>query len=188
MVEKAVNEMESADARARNGRNGKQPHGGKSSRSTLLRLTAVAVVTAAVGVFALGSAGADTPQRDSVEILDLAIQNDQYAETDLGPAGPSLGDTSVYSGGVLQGGRKVGLGGGSCHIVHIAGEKRTTQCLITLNLEQGSLTMQSLAEKGASSLDMAITGGTGAYSTARGTVRYWDIATPNERLRARILR
>jgi hypothetical protein len=61
------------------------------------------------------------------------------------------------------------------------------QCLLTMKLERGSVTMQSLWVRGTSPLDMAITGGTGAYRNARGTVRFWDIATPNERVRAEII-
>ncbi|MBB5939296.1 dirigent protein [Streptomyces zagrosensis] len=162
--------------------------GGGTTRTTLMRFVAVSLAAAAVGVYALDSADANTPERSHVEVLDLKIQNDQYAATDLDPAGPSLGDMSVYSGTAIRDGRRVGRGGGSCQVVHIDGGKLTTQCLITIEIERGSLTMQSLAVKGASSVDMAITGGTGLYRNARGTTRYWDIATPNERLRAEILR
>ncbi|TDP32054.1 hypothetical protein DFR75_107279 [Nocardia ignorata] len=35
---------------------------------------------------------------------------------------------------------------------------------------------------------MAISGGTGDYREARGSVRFRDIATPNERARAEIIR
>jgi hypothetical protein len=60
-------------------------------------------------------------------------------------------------------------------------------CLITTELEHGSLSLQSLWVTGTSPLDMAITGGAGAYRNARGSVRFWDIATPNERVRAEIV-
>ena len=56
-----------------------------------------------------------------------------------------------------------------------------------MELGRGSLTLQSLWVDGASPLDMAITGGTGDYRNARGSVRFWDIATPNERVRAEII-
>ncbi|TDC27425.1 hypothetical protein E1265_01670 [Streptomyces sp. 8K308] len=80
------------------------------------------------------------------------------------------------------------VGGRSCQVIHVESEELTTQCLITIELERGSLTMQSLWSGRTSSLDMAVTGGTGVYGNARGTARYWDIATPDERLRAEILR
>ncbi|MEU3839341.1 hypothetical protein AB0E88_04845 [Streptomyces sp. NPDC028635] len=155
---------------------------------TLKKSFAVSLVAAVVGVCAVGSADADAPGGDRVEVIELAIHNDQYAAADLGPAGPSLGDMDVYSGTAVKDGRTVGRGGGSCQVVRIEGGKRTTHCLITLELERGSLTMQSLWTSGTDSLDMAVTGGTGVYSNARGTARYWDIATTTERMRAEIQR
>ncbi|MFJ4953012.1 hypothetical protein [Streptomyces sp. NPDC088760] len=152
------------------------------------RLAAVAVASALLGVWSMNSADADTGERSRYEVLELEIENDQYSGVDLGPEGPSLGDMDVYSGAAVQDGRRVGQGGGSCQVVRIEGGKRTTQCVITLELERGSLTMQSLWTGGSSTLDMAITGGTGVYDNARGTVRYWDIATPQERMRADIRR
>ncbi|GAA2725464.1 hypothetical protein GCM10010315_57630 [Streptomyces luteosporeus] len=157
------------------------------TRAALTRFVAVSLAAAAVGVCTVDGADADTPKKNPVEVLDLKIRNDQYAATDLGPAGPSLGDMDVYSGGIVRDGRTVGRGGGSCQVVHVDGEKLTKQCLLTIELEGGSLTMQSLGVSGAKTLDMAITGGTGVYRDARGSARYWDIATPDERLRAEIL-
>ncbi|MFH8411387.1 hypothetical protein ACH4FX_42525 [Streptomyces sp. NPDC018019] len=159
-----------------------------NARARLMTLFAISLATAVVGVCAVDSADAETPERRHIEVLELKLQNDQYASTDLGPAGPSLGDMNVYSGTAIRDGRRAGRGGGTCQVVHIDGEGITTQCLISIELERGSLTMQSLMVSGRSSLDMAITGGTGVYNNARGTVRYWDIATSKERLRAEILR
>ncbi|MFE5593109.1 hypothetical protein [Streptomyces sp. NPDC056549] len=150
-------------------------------------LIALSLVIASFGVFAVNSAVADTPETRRVEILELKVQNDQYAYTDLDPKGPSLGDTYVYSGTAIKDGRSVGRGGGSCQVIDIKGAELTTQCLVTMEIDRGSLTMQSLWVSGTSRLDMAITGGTGDFSSARGTVRYWDIATPDERVRAEIL-
>ncbi|MDX3548296.1 allene oxide cyclase barrel-like domain-containing protein [Streptomyces europaeiscabiei] len=159
-----------------------------NTRASLTKLFSISLVTALVGAFSVNSADADTPERRQVEVLELKVQNDQYAYTDLDPKGPSLGDTYVYSGTAIKDGRSVGHGGGSCQVIHIKGDELTTQCLITMELKRGSLTMQSLWGSGTSSLDMAITGGTGDFREARGTVRYWGIATPKERVRAEILR
>jgi len=159
-----------------------------NKRASRTKFLTISLATALIGAFAVSSADADTTERRKVEVIELEVQNDQYASNDLDPKGPSLGDTYVYSGLAIKDGRSVGRGGGSCEIVRIDGEEITTQCMITLELERGSLTMQSLAVVGSSSLDMAITGGTGDFSKARGTVRYWDIATSKERARAEILR
>ncbi|MGH4028849.1 allene oxide cyclase barrel-like domain-containing protein [Actinomycetota bacterium Odt1-20B] len=167
---------------------------------TLRKFSALSLVPALIGIWAVGSASADTPKspanstsqtnsaKSPVEVLELKIQNDQFTATDLGPAGPSLGDMDVYSGIALdKDGRRAGLGGGTCQVVRMEDKKRTTHCLITIELDRGSLTMQSLWTSGSTApLDMAITGGTGAFSNARGTATYWDIGTEKERMRAEI--
>ncbi|MFD4764499.1 hypothetical protein ACFWOJ_38570 [Streptomyces sp. NPDC058439] len=158
-----------------------------NTRVSLAKFFAISLVTALVGVFAVNSADAEAPERRQVEVLELEVRNDQYADTDLNPKGPSLGDAYVYSGAAMRDGRSVGRGGGSCQVIRIKGEELTTQCLITIELKRGSLTMQSLWVSGTNSLEMAITGGTGDFSNARGTAHYWDIATPKERVRAEIL-
>ncbi|MCX0275157.1 dirigent protein [Nocardia zapadnayensis] len=129
-----------------------------------------------------------TSEADRTEILELEVANDQYAALDLDRPGASVGDMDVFSGNAVIDGRKVGRGGGSCQTIHVDGETITMQCLLTMELENGSVTMQALWVKGPSPLDMAVTGGTGAYRHARGTVRFWDIGTPNERVRAEIVR
>ncbi|MFD9687140.1 hypothetical protein [Kitasatospora sp. NPDC059088] len=162
----------------------------RSSRHlTARRIAAASLATAAIGLAAVGSADADAPRPGRVEVLELKLQNDQYETVDVGPAGPSLGDQDVYSGGTVQDGRTVGRGGGSCQVVQVHGAEVTKHCLLTIEVEGGSLTMQSLWTNGSGApLDMAVTGGTGAYGGARGTVRFWDIGTPDERARVEIQR
>ncbi|MFF5505658.1 hypothetical protein [Streptomyces roseolus] len=151
------------------------------------RFVAASLAAVAVGMGAVEGAGAAPPKRP--EVIEMAVRNDQYTAVDLGPAGPSLGDMDVYSGTAVKDGRTVGRGGGHCQVIHLKGEETTSQCLITMEVERGSLTMQSLWTRGAgASLDMAITGGTGVYRDARGIARFWDIATPDERVRLEILR
>ncbi|WP_020660777.1 allene oxide cyclase barrel-like domain-containing protein [Amycolatopsis benzoatilytica] len=157
----------------------------KAPRKIIL-LAAVGALLVAGGLDAYGAeTGAANPGAHP-EILELAVETDQYAAPDLPPAGPSVGDLHVYSGSLLKDGRRVGQGGGSCQIIRIDGASSTMQCLLTARLERGSLTMQSLWVVGENPLDMAVTGGTGAYRDAQGTVQVWDIATPNERMRAEI--
>ncbi|QEU94496.1 allene oxide cyclase barrel-like domain-containing protein [Streptomyces kanamyceticus] len=159
-----------------------------------MRFAALTLAAAAVGVFAVGSANADAPraaadtsQKGRVEVIELRLKDLAYENVDLGKAGPSLGDMSAYSGTAVENGREVGRGAGTSQVVRVDGDDVTSQAVITIELERGALTMQSLRPGEASSLDMAITGGTGDFRDARGTVRYWDINTPQERLRAEIL-
>ncbi|MET8758989.1 hypothetical protein [Lentzea sp. NPDC004782] len=157
---------------------------------TTLRKTIIAAAVGSLlvggGLSAYGAETGSASRSEHPEILELAVENDQYAAPDLPPTGTSVGDLYVYSGWLLKDGRRVGQGGGSCQVIQVDGAKITTQCLLTARLERGSLTVQSLWVTGESPLDMAITGGTGAYRDAQGTVRVWDIATPNERMRAEI--
>ncbi|WEV27772.1 hypothetical protein OYE22_23265 [Streptomyces sp. 71268] len=179
-------------------RPGQGPGNGQGAikrRAKLRKFLGVSLAAAAVGVCAVSSADAttsgsasSTPEKPRVQVIDIKLKNEQHAETDLGPAGPSLGDFNSFSGRAIRDGREVGLGAGSCKTVHIEGAKATTQCVITVEIGRGSVTMQSLAPKGGSSLEMAITGGTGAYSGARGTAQYWAIGTPDECMRVRLLR
>lgn len=151
-----------------------------------IRLAAVSLAAVAAGVWAVEGTAAETTKKP--EVVELKVRNDQYTAVDLGPAGPSLGDMDVYSGTAVEDGRSVGRGGGHCQVVHMTGEGTTSQCLITMEAAEGSLTMQALWTKGTASLDMAVTGGTGVYRAARGIARFWDIGTPDERVRIEILR
>jgi hypothetical protein len=157
------------------------------SKPAFMKIIAVSLLILAVGGCGADPDETETQSGDQVEVLELKVENDQYAALDLDRAEVSLGDMDVYSGNAIRDGRKVGHGGGSCQVIHVDGENITMQCLITMKLEHGSVTMQSLWVRGESPLDMAITGGTGTYRDARGTVRFWDIATPSERVRAEII-
>lgn len=157
------------------------------NKKTFTRLAAVSLVAVAVGGCSVAEGAPETAARDRVEILELGVRNEQYEALDLGKPGLSLGDMDVYSGKAIKDGRVVGHGGGSCQVIHVDGDNVDMQCVITMNVERGSVTMQAQWSRGTSPLDMAITGGTGAYQKARGTVRFWDIGTPNERARAEII-
>ncbi|MFH9075194.1 allene oxide cyclase barrel-like domain-containing protein [Streptomyces alboflavus] len=161
--------------------------GNNSNRPLFKRIAALSLATLAVGVFAAGGANADASKKRRVEVIELQLKDLEYESFDLGKPGPSLGDMTVYCATAVENGRNVGQGAGTSHVVSARGGKVTSQAVITIELKRGSLTMQSLRPEEASSVDMAITGGTGAFKDARGSVRYWDINTPQERLRAEIL-
>lgn len=157
------------------------------AEAAFTKFVAVPLIAVVLGGCGAGTGETESRAGDQVEVLELEVENDQYAALDLHDVGVSLGDMDVFFGTAMRDGRKVGRGGGSCQVVHIDGENVTRQCVLTMELEHGSVTMQSLWAGGASPLDMAVTGGTGTYRNARGTVRFWDIATPSERVRAEII-
>ncbi|WP_067456352.1 allene oxide cyclase barrel-like domain-containing protein [Actinomadura macra] len=155
-------------------------------RSLITKGAVVASVVAIGGTLAAwttpAQAGGDTGQRG---ILHLNVRNDQYEFLDFGAKGAGVGDRYVFSDTLS--GDAAGEDGGSCEIVRVEGEKITTNCVISLRLPRGALTVQSLWVRGSNPLTMAITGGTGAYRNARGELVATDIQTPHEAYRLRIL-
>jgi hypothetical protein len=158
-------------------------------RHTKKRVTTISL--AAAGALFVGGALAGCGDEanaadEQVDIIEVTVETDHYRSLDLGQPGPNMGDRYVYSGILREDGREVGYGGGSCEFIRIVDGKTTMQCVLSADFEQGSVTMQALWVEGASPLDMAITGGTGAYRDARGIFRFWDIATPQEHARGEI--
>ena len=88
---------------------------------------------------------------------------------DLGEEGDSLGDLLAFGNAVYDAGNEteVGTNQGSC-VRTVPGE--AWECMFTIILDEGQLIVAGpLSDAGPS--ELAITGGTGVYSTARGQMR-----------------
>jgi hypothetical protein len=105
------------------------------------------------------------------------------------PTGPSLGDSNVFSETITQNGKNVGLAGGICTTIKVttkAGKVATVtqQCVVTASLPKGQLTFQGIATftntGPVTTPTFAITGGTGAYRTARGDITVSQLSNPNQ--------
>lgn len=59
-----------------------------------------------------GGANADASKKSRVEVIELQLKDLEYESVDLGKAGPSLGDMSVYCATAVENGRDVGRGPG----------------------------------------------------------------------------
>lgn len=92
--------------------------------------------------------------------------------TDLQAVSPSRGDQIVFRDRVVSGGDVVGRDGGTCTVVAVrpqAADPLELSCTATFSLPDGDLTTQGLA--GAAPVKrLVITGGTGDYRSAEGTV------------------
>jgi len=145
------------------------------------RLLAVLALALSIGAVSLVSTAAGTKSDGKhVKILEFTIPTVQEQEVDLEPAGPSLGDRFAFSDNVLSGDRQVGINGGECVVVRLepypvpAGQEptaTTVQCVVTLRLPEGQITLQGLITFSAQAgpqFTVAVTGGTGAYRTAHG--------------------
>ena len=106
------------------------------------------------------------------------------AQLDLGTQGLSLGDQAIFTDELFQDGRRLGEGHGVCTITRITGtapsRTLTNECLITGMLARGQMTIQGafvFPKQGmAAPHSLAVTGGTGAYRTARGEVHVRQIS------------
>jgi hypothetical protein len=98
---------------------------------------------------------------------------------DNGAPGPSIGDRLVFSNPIFDtNNQQVGRDGADCLIVRIdpnetPDRQQIVQCTISLQLADGQITVQGLAQ--GTENYFAVTGGTGAYRKARGEVFARDI-------------
>ena len=103
---------------------------------------------------------------------------------DQGAPGPSIGDRLVYSAAIFDtNGQRIGRDAADCIIVRVdpsepPARQQVVQCSISVELPDGQLTVQGLAQ--GTENYFAITGGTGAYRTARGEVLARDIVPLQE--------
>jgi hypothetical protein len=136
-----------------------------------LMLAALAVLSVAPAASAHGNGKGKAPLR-------LTSQEIQSTFLDLGPTGPSLGDELVFSEALFRRGNEVGTSGGVCTVVQAMApyDVLTYQCLVTLSLNRGQITLQGLIEMQGEDdpgpFTLAITGGTGQFRGASGVARF----------------
>jgi hypothetical protein len=145
-----------------------------------LVVAALAASILALGGVTLASANSNGSSDDNgAQAIKLFASTVQIDVIDLGATGFSLGDEQVFSDDLYdkKGGTKLGSDGGACTIVRVTDAKTgsgTAQCTVTLSLADGQIATQGLVtfvgNEPPPPFDFAITGGTGAFKDARGTV------------------
>ncbi len=132
----------------------------------LLTLIALAAAVALAVTLAAGSTGAASSGGGKrIAVFERATTD---ALVDLPPAGDSLGDTLTFANEVFdaRSGKKVGTDQGQC-VRTVVGE--AFECSWTTFLPKGQITVQGPFYD-ADDSTLAITGGTGAYRNARGSM------------------
>ncbi len=124
---------------------------------------------AAASVMAAGSAAAD-PQE-----LKVTEHNTTQVITDVGGSGDSPGDILTFGQNEVfdaDDKNKVGFDQGICYRIVMG---KVWECIWTLGLEKGQLTVEGpFYDTG--DLVLAITGGTGEYAGARGEMALSDVS------------
>jgi hypothetical protein len=134
-------------------------------------LGAAATVVAPVALSGDGDRG-----HRGYRVIELSSTPAQFAELELAPAETlDVGDGFAFSDDLWHHGEKIGDDGGSCVVVRIEGTSGLHHCVATWRLPEGQITAQGLVpfdiaqgETADAPFTVAVTGGTGAFRTARG--------------------
>jgi hypothetical protein len=159
------------------------------ARYLIAAVCLAAVLGGAPLATAATSARSGPHDTSGTEILHVVARQTQSATLHLGTGkkGPSLGDEYIYAEDLYIHGKKLGDHGVVCSYVHVTPD--TLQCLGTFSLPEGQISGQALLHLPATTtVDIAITGGTGAYSTARGFVHTVAAGTTERQLTFHIIR
>lgn len=147
-----------------------------------LATVAMAMVIATAVLSSASASGRD--HDDNGETLRLEAETVDSADIDVGDTGLSLGDYFTFTDDVSKRGRKVGEIHGSCMVTRIDGEDVTVNCVATLTLKRGQITLQGvLPADEEEKFTVAVTGGTDRYSDAAGELTVRPVSDTRSRLK-----
>lgn len=124
--------------------------------------------------------GADDPAAPPLQFAAISVQS---IRLNVGPEAASTGDRLVFSHTLTSGGKTAGLSGLECVLTSVTTSKpkgkqkavtsARSHCVGTIVLTDGQLAAQGLTDllEPGGNFELAITGGTGRYTGAAGTVR-----------------
>ena len=142
------------------------------------KLYAAAALTLPMAAAGIVAAGAASDPGGGGRVIELTTKQVHQGFIDHGEPGFSADDVIVFSNDLYRDGEKVGEDGGTCTVTRIADGAATLHCLGTNSLPGGQISVQGLAAPDEP-FELAITGGTGRYSNARGQV-FGENTNPGE--------
>jgi hypothetical protein len=144
----------------------------RRSRGSDMR-TALKVLTAigASGVLLTAASPSASPDA-SANRFTVTVRVADHHSQDVGPRGTSIGDTATHVARLFQQGEQVGREVAHCQYFRTPnGRTKGFQCVVTWTLKgRGQLTMQEVSTQRHPTV-RAVTGGTGDFRGAAGTVR-----------------
>ncbi|MBB4984916.1 MULTISPECIES: allene oxide cyclase barrel-like domain-containing protein [Streptomyces] len=142
--------------------------------------TALAALLACAPVTSAATGAGSAQAKGRAPVLTLTAELAQRTPFPVNPGGPAAQGDRVVVRSILkdEGGNVVGESGGTCVLTRAAVEGDpggAEECIVTYALPDGQITAQgmyfgTLNPGPPPSFDNAITGGTGRYAKARGTV------------------
>lgn len=123
-----------------------------------------------IGILALAAAAvvAVSAQGKSASSLTFVTKQQAFSQVDVGKKGFSVGDSFIFVEQLLANGKTVGHDRVICtHVAnaHAGGDS----CTGTVMLDGGTIQLAGLASEGP--FTVAVVGGTGSYTGARGSAR-----------------
>lgn len=146
---------------------------------------AAAGMVALVGILATGagnSRAADDPGPlgETLTFASVAVQS---IRLNVGPQVASIGDRLIFSHTLTTGEKATGLSGVECALTSVTTSKpkdkqkpvtsARSHCIATIVLTDGQIAAQGLTDlvEPTGAFELAVTGGTGRYTGAAGTMR-----------------
>jgi hypothetical protein len=119
---------------------------------------------------------------DKVRVLST---NTEEAFVDAGEPDFSLGDSFIFTSDLTRHGTLVGHTGVVCTVTSVAREE--TQCVGTAALDDGQITIQGLLAGEPDVFAFPITGGTGDYEGAEGTLVVKSLSDDDDEVTVELL-
>ena len=141
----------------------------------LLAALATGAVAPATGQGAVAKGHED--RDETVRVLSVNTEEDFV---DVGKAGDSLGDAFIFTSALTRHGKAVGHTGVVCTLTSV--DRGEVQCVGTARLPGGQITIQGLLAGEPEVFSFAITGGTGHYEGADGTLVVKELSDTQELL------
>ena len=152
-----------------------------------LMVGVLATVLVATGASMAMAGGGDDGDDDDGQTIRLVARSVTDTDLDLGETGPGPGDRFVFSEDLYKGDEKVGQDGGECTAVRSVAGIPIANCLATLSLPGGQITVQGLVDfSDEEPITVAVTGGTGRYDEADGEMTIETISDTEDRFTIRL--
>ena len=134
--------------------------------------TVLAALPLSIGI-CLASAGANAQTTETLSFIERGNRADgrpAYTNIDVAPRGASPGDMMVFQGDIVDSTTKKLVGHDSGWCVRTWTSKELSECTFTLTLADGQISVQGPSDRHGETV-LAVTGGTGKYSGARGELK-----------------
>jgi hypothetical protein len=151
-----------------------------------------AALTAAGATAAVASSATPASSHRSQTIHLVARQTQARLLVLAAPGHGPVGNQILTTDDIYRQAGKVGHDATVCQVMADLGQAGARfQCVATVSLPEGQLTVQGLAtltETGNQPFTLAITGGTGAYRTARGQAQVTPVSETEQRYTLTVIR